>query len=121
MKKTSIKKEQARMFKNPVLEYFTKSSLFESTLTSIGIAMVCIWIGNKLNPEMSLNWSIGVFIAGLLFWSPFEYLLHRYLFHIYDGLLRIFDVTLFHSLFSCPQLAQTVVASSSHSSSFAQR
>lgn len=42
MKKTSIKKEQARLFKNPVLEYFTKTSLLESTMTSVGIALVCI-------------------------------------------------------------------------------
>ncbi len=88
MKKTSIKKEQARLFQNPILEYFTKTSLLESTLTSVGIALVCIWIGNKLNPDMSLNWSIGLFVAGLLFWSPFEYLLHRYIFHIAEDAFK---------------------------------
>ena len=82
MKKTNQVKEQARLFKSPILEFFTKTSLLESTLTSLGISAVCVGIGNKLNPEMSFNWALGIFIVGLLFWSPFEYLLHRYLFHI---------------------------------------
>ena len=80
---TKVKlKGQGRLFKNPILESFTKSSPLESTLSSLAIAAVCIWMGKELGAGFRF-WNIfWYFMAGLTFWTLAEYLLHRYLFHL---------------------------------------
>lgn len=85
--KTSIKtKGQARLFENPVLEFFTKSSLLESTLSSVLISALCIWLGLWMGATDS-NKQIAIwFVCGFFSWSFFEYVLHRYLFHIPEKL-----------------------------------
>src|SRR5690349_24217658 len=80
---TQVKlKGQGRLFDNPLLESFTKSSPLESTLSSLAIAGVCIWLGKRLGAGFSF-WNITTyFLAGLAFWTLAEYLLHRYIFHL---------------------------------------
>lgn len=81
--KTQVKiKGQARLFKNPVLEYFTKSSLLESTISSIAISAICIWLGYWMGAQHSTKQVAFWFLGGFAAWSFFEYVLHRYLFHI---------------------------------------
>lgn len=81
--KTNIKtKGQARLFKNPILEYLTKSSLLESTISSLAISAFCIWLGFWLGAPHSPLQVTYWFIGGFATWSIFEYILHRYLFHI---------------------------------------
>lgn len=82
---TQVKlKGQGRVFQNPILESFTKSSPLESTLSSLTIAGVCIWMGKALGAGFSF-WNIfWYFSAGLVFWTLAEYMLHRYVFHITD-------------------------------------
>lgn len=81
--KTQIKtKGQARLFENPLLEYLTKSSLLESTISSIAISAVCIWAGFLLGSHHTAKQVALWFIGGFLSWTFFEYVLHRYLFHI---------------------------------------
>ncbi|MBK6997523.1 MAG: sterol desaturase family protein [Lewinellaceae bacterium] len=81
--KTQVKiKGQARLFQNPILEFFTKSSLIESTLSSVAISVICIWAGYWLGAQHSAKQVALWFLGGFLTWSFFEYLLHRYFFHI---------------------------------------
>jgi 4-hydroxysphinganine ceramide fatty acyl 2-hydroxylase len=82
---TQVKlKGQGRVFQNPILESFTKSSPLESTLSSLTIAAVCIWMGKELGAGFSF-WNIFFyFMAGLLFWTLAEYGLHRFVFHVSD-------------------------------------
>ena len=82
---TQVKlKGQGRLFKNPILESFTKSSPLESTISSLGIAVFCIWMGKELGAHFEF-WNVfWYFTAGLVFWSLAEYLLHRYVFHLTD-------------------------------------
>lgn len=76
---------QGRLFKSPILESFTKSSAWESTLSSLLIAAVCIWLGKRLGAGFTLGNISFYFIAGFIFWTLAEYLLHRYLFHLEEG------------------------------------
>jgi sterol desaturase/sphingolipid hydroxylase (fatty acid hydroxylase superfamily) len=80
---TKVKlKGQGRLFQNPILESFTKSSPLESTLSSLAIAAFCIWMGKEMGAGFRF-WNIfWYFMSGLLFWTFAEYMLHRYLFHI---------------------------------------
>ncbi len=81
--KTQVKiKGQARLFENPILEYFTKSSLLESTISSLAISAFCIWLGFWLGAQHSAKQVVYWFLGGFATWSFFEYVLHRYLFHI---------------------------------------
>lgn len=87
--KTKIKtKGQARLFENPILEYLTKSSLLESTISSIAISAICIWIGFLLGAEHTSTQVMAWFFAGFITWSFFEYVLHRYLFHIAENAFK---------------------------------
>lgn len=84
--KTAVKtKGQAKLFNNPILEYISKSSLWESTLSSLGISALCIWLGFLLGAERSVEAVVWWFLGGLASWSFFEYVLHRYLFHIAEN------------------------------------
>jgi sterol desaturase/sphingolipid hydroxylase (fatty acid hydroxylase superfamily) len=81
--KTKIKtKGQARLFENPILEAFTKSSLLESTMSSLAISAACIWLGYLLGAQHTAAQVALWFFAGFASWTFFEYILHRYLFHI---------------------------------------
>lgn len=89
MEKMSVKtKGRARLFKNPLLEALTVSSPLESTISSVGISALCVWIGFLIAPEITSGKAAAWFFIGLLSWSLFEYLLHRYLFHLADDAFR---------------------------------
>jgi 4-hydroxysphinganine ceramide fatty acyl 2-hydroxylase len=76
---------QARLFKNPLLELLTVSTPLESSITSISISIACIWLGYSLTPNYGVIKAISIFLTGVFAWSFFEYLLHRYLFHLSDN------------------------------------
>ncbi len=87
--KTQIKiKGQAKLFENPILEFFTKTSLLESTISSVIVSGLCIWAGFLLEAQSSTSKVVLWFIGGMAAWSFFEYVLHRYLFHIAENAFR---------------------------------
>lgn len=87
--KTQIKiKGQARLFDNPILEFFTKSTLPESTISSIAISAACIWLGIWMGAQHTPTQIALWFLAGFASWSFFEYVLHRYLFHIAESAFK---------------------------------
>jgi sterol desaturase/sphingolipid hydroxylase (fatty acid hydroxylase superfamily) len=73
-------KGQARLFKNQYLEYLTKTH----PLVIWGI-YVPIIVGMLYYSVSTVGFSIGkmflVFLSGTFFWSLFEYLIHRFIFH----------------------------------------
>ncbi len=73
---------QARLFDSPILEYFTKTTLLGSTASSLGISALCVWLGYRMGFGGSPRGAAAWFAGGLATWSLFEYLLHRFLFHI---------------------------------------
>lgn len=69
------------IFKNPVLEFLSKTSPL-ITFTWVGLyAGVLLWLNTKLNAQTSLYHTFLWFLAGLFAWTFFEYILHRFLFH----------------------------------------
>jgi sterol desaturase/sphingolipid hydroxylase (fatty acid hydroxylase superfamily) len=74
-------KGQAQLFKNPYLEILTKTH----PLVIWGMYLPVI-IGFPWHAMVKFQLSIVaiacVFIAGILFWSLFEYLMHRFVFHM---------------------------------------
>ena len=89
MKNASINTEKrVKLFENPILEALTVSTPVESTFSSLGISAVCIWLGFLITPAATVNQAATWAGIGLASWSLFEYLLHRFLFHLPDRAFR---------------------------------
>lgn len=69
-----------QLFKNPVLEFLTRTPAFIAYTIYPAIGLFLFYLGYVRN-DFSLLTMISVFVAGLFFWSLFEYLAHRFVFH----------------------------------------
>lgn len=73
-------KGQARLFENPVLEFFTKTHPL--VIWGIYIPYLSYLIYHAVADLGLAGWKAAlVFVGGLVFWSFFEYLMHRFAFH----------------------------------------
>ena len=79
--KAAKAKGKGRIFKNPILEFFTKTNLF------ITVVLHSIVVGTLLFVNFKNGYVVGpiqfvlVFLGGLATWTLTEYCLHRYMFH----------------------------------------
>lgn len=75
-------KGQARIFKNPVLEYLTKAPAPVSATIYIFILLVLLYIGHR-NEVVDAAWNaVLIYLGALFFWTFFEYFFHRYINHL---------------------------------------
>jgi sterol desaturase/sphingolipid hydroxylase (fatty acid hydroxylase superfamily) len=74
-------KGQAQLFKNPYLEILTKTHPLVIWGLYLPIIIGFPWYASETY-AISNFMIVGVFIAGVLFWSLFEYLMHRFIFHM---------------------------------------
>lgn len=74
-------KGQARLFENPVLEKLTKGSPLVIWGMYIPILSYMIYAGAD-SFALSTTAVLSVFFAGMFFWTFFEYMIHRYAFHL---------------------------------------
>lgn len=72
--------ESVRMFKNNFLESFSK---VHWTIPMIAYLPVVLFFAYKgvVEPNMTALLFIGMFIVGIISWTLFEYVLHRWIFH----------------------------------------
>jgi sterol desaturase/sphingolipid hydroxylase (fatty acid hydroxylase superfamily) len=73
-------KGQARLFRHPALEFFTKSH----PLLIWGMYIpVIIYLLYYSYDSLGISWLMLslTFIAGMFFWTLFEYVMHRFIFH----------------------------------------
>jgi len=79
--KTDIKNYgQGKVFESPFLEALTKTSLPVHLVTYGGIVFVFVVL-SLMKTGIAVYLQAVVLFSGLLFWTFFEYLMHRYLFH----------------------------------------
>lgn len=82
MKFEKIKnKGQATLFQSPVLEYMTKTHPLVIYSIYFPVILLSLYYGAAYRELQSMAMTLW-FLAGLLFWTFFEYLMHRYLFHM---------------------------------------
>ena len=74
----SNKDETVRMFKNPVLEYFSHIHPITPVVVFTPVIVWTMWTGVV---ETSIVASIVTFLLGVLFWTLTEYTIHRWVFH----------------------------------------
>jgi len=72
---------QAQLFKNPFLELLTKGHPALSWGIHTPLLMYCFYYG-YVTYNMSLLTMLGVSVFALFFWTFFEYIAHRYIFHL---------------------------------------
>ncbi len=76
----SNKDESARLFKSDFLEMF--SHVHPSVPLIIYVPVMSYFLYRAYTmPELSAGGIVGLFCAGLFFWTLTEYLLHRFVFH----------------------------------------
>lgn len=71
---------QARLFQNAFLEFLTKGHPFVIWGMYIPIVVYFLHLSNTTY-GLSLSITVLLFFLGMLFWTFFEYMAHRYLFH----------------------------------------
>jgi dihydroceramide fatty acyl 2-hydroxylase len=76
----SNKDESARIFKSDFLELFTHVHWSVPIILYLPVVVYCVYLA-AVNPELTTTAIVAVFLAGLLFWTLTEYLLHRFVFH----------------------------------------
>ena len=74
-------KGQAQLFENKFLEALTKGSPQLSWGIHLPILIFCFYYGYK-NYQMPLGTMFMVFFGAIFFWTFFEYIAHRYIFHL---------------------------------------
>ncbi len=73
-------KGQAQLFRNQYLEYLTKTHPLVIWGMYVPIVGVMLWYSIAILSYSILN-SALIFLAGMFFWSLFEYIMHRFVFH----------------------------------------
>lgn len=83
MQETQINnKGQARLFKNPLLEFFTKTRPW--IIYSIYIPLIIfLLIYSHVQLNLSVSFITMLFILAMLSWTLVEYIAHRYVFHLH--------------------------------------
>lgn len=72
---------QARLFSNPFLEILTKGHPALSWGIHLPISIYCFYYG-YVHYTMALETMFFIAICALFFWTFFEYIAHRYIFHL---------------------------------------
>lgn len=74
-------KGQARLFQNDILEMMTKTHPVVVYIMYFPVIIYMLYYG-ATTKGISAGQEALIFIGGVLFWTLFEYIMHRYLFHI---------------------------------------
>lgn len=70
-----------QLFKNPILEKLSRTHIaVPLTILSLYSAALLYW--SVVNTSLTVGASIGMFLAGLFFFTWVEYNMHRYVFHM---------------------------------------
>jgi sterol desaturase/sphingolipid hydroxylase (fatty acid hydroxylase superfamily) len=69
------------MFENPLLERLSRISPRTVLAVFIPYCLLAFYLGLRVGTDLkTVAW---LFLAGILFWTFFEYVLHRFVFHFY--------------------------------------
>lgn len=72
---------QGTLFKNKYLEKLTKTSPTITLCTYLPVLALMIIIGIQYAVVPTVSAGIALFVGAFFFWTLFEYLMHRYIYH----------------------------------------
>jgi sterol desaturase/sphingolipid hydroxylase (fatty acid hydroxylase superfamily) len=70
-----------QLFKNPVLEKLSRTHI-AVPLTILSLYSLALLYWSVVNTSLSVGTSVGLFFAGVFFFTWVEYNMHRYVFHM---------------------------------------
>jgi sterol desaturase/sphingolipid hydroxylase (fatty acid hydroxylase superfamily) len=73
-------KGQAQLFRNQYLEYFTKTHPLVIWAMYLPVIIYLPYYSNQVLGFSALNTAL-LFLGGVFFWTFFEYIMHRFVFH----------------------------------------
>jgi sterol desaturase/sphingolipid hydroxylase (fatty acid hydroxylase superfamily) len=73
-------KGQARLFENDFLEMLTKTHPLIIWGMYLPVISYCLYLA-EIRYHYSIGFILLIFFSGILFWSFFEYIAHRFIFH----------------------------------------
>ena len=76
----SNKDETVRMFDNNILEFFSRVHPSVPVILYLPLVAYLIYLASYKH-FLQISTIVGLFVAGMIFWSLTEYVLHRYIFH----------------------------------------
>lgn len=79
--KTSKSLNQKRMYKNPVLEFFSLSGPITMSIFHLSLISILIYTGVQRTGISQRIVLVPLFLGAFFTWTLAEYLLHRYVFH----------------------------------------
>lgn len=79
---------QARLFENKYLEMLTKGNPILIWSMYIPILSYLVYRAHSVY-EISVPLTAGLFVGGMLYWTFFEYVAHRYLFHMISDNIKM--------------------------------
>ena len=72
--------QRGQIFRNPFLEALTRTTPLITFVTSGSVVLLFMFLSYR-EGVLGVATTIGLFLSGLVFWTFFEYLMHRFLFH----------------------------------------
>ena len=91
--------KQARIFKSDFMELFTNTPWYAIPLFYGPLIIIFTAFNIRNTPNFCPYKAIGIVLLGILDWTFFEYLMHRFLFHSEEKLPANRFVFVFHFLF----------------------
>ncbi|MDN3656071.1 sterol desaturase family protein [Ferruginibacter paludis] len=89
-------KGQAKLFNNRYVEYFTKTHPLVIGGIYLPVIIGMVYYSTVINHQ-KLALILSVFVAGVLFWTFFEYTMHRFAFHFISENKKIKQIVyIFH-------------------------
>ena len=82
---------QGRLFKSPLLESLSRTTIAPPLVMHIAISSFVFWYGLS-SIGLSIYLSIILFISGAFFWTFAEYLVHRFLYHTESNSTFLFTI-----------------------------
>ena len=73
-------KGRGRIFKNDTLEFLSRTNPLVIYCIYLPVIIGMLYLGHK-DHGISIGYTILLFVSGMLTWSLFEYIAHRFLFH----------------------------------------
>lgn len=74
-------KGEIRLFKNSLLERLSRIS--PKTVLAVYLPMITFAVWKSFTVGVDIATFGALFLSGFIFWTAFEYLLHRYVFHFF--------------------------------------
>ena len=85
----SVVPENTTLFSSPFLEFFARTNTLLTFIYLTVYITLLIWPSTRTISWLSIGNSLALYVSGIFIWTFFEYILHRYIFHLAGELAAV--------------------------------